>query len=111
MIKANETNQISLYFLCLKSVTSVIHKKILSSQCVNHNVAFTNINTLDKCLDCVGPVSSLKWLGYKCKGRILFSVAKCAKITYYRCIVCIYLLIISYLQNAQESGINLAIHG
>ncbi|KAG7237180.1 hypothetical protein INR49_032677, partial [Caranx melampygus] len=42
-------------------------------KCKNHRLAFTTVSTLDKCFQCVGPVSSLKWLGYKCKDSIVLS--------------------------------------
>ncbi|XP_053197835.1 uncharacterized protein LOC128381831 [Scomber japonicus] len=36
-------------------------------KCKNHHLVLTTVATLDKCIQCVGPVSSLKWLGYECK--------------------------------------------
>ncbi|XP_054863090.1 uncharacterized protein LOC118469983 [Amphiprion ocellaris] len=35
--------------------------------CVQHHLVCTTVSSLDKCLQCLGPVSSFKWLGYKCK--------------------------------------------
>ncbi|XP_035764028.1 LOW QUALITY PROTEIN: histone-lysine N-methyltransferase set-1-like [Neolamprologus brichardi] len=36
---------------------------------VQFGLVCTTISSLDKCIQCVGPVSSFKWLGYKCKGE------------------------------------------
>ncbi|XP_059184722.1 uncharacterized protein LOC131967990 [Centropristis striata] len=36
-------------------------------KCQNHRLVCATVSSLDKCLQCVGPVASLKWLGYKCK--------------------------------------------
>ncbi|XP_061573574.1 zinc finger protein 37-like [Cololabis saira] len=38
-----------------------------SERCQKHSLVCATVSPLDKCLQCVGPVSSLKWLGYKCR--------------------------------------------
>ncbi|XP_029949996.1 uncharacterized protein LOC115390320 isoform X2 [Salarias fasciatus] len=35
--------------------------------CLQHSLVCTTVSSLDKCLQCLGPVSSFKWLGYKCR--------------------------------------------
>ncbi|XP_071329095.1 uncharacterized protein [Trachinotus anak] len=38
-----------------------------NEKCQNYRLVCTTISSLDKCIHCVGPGSSFKWLGYKCK--------------------------------------------
>ncbi|XP_072566873.1 uncharacterized protein [Paramormyrops kingsleyae] len=37
------------------------------SQCKKHDLVSTTVSTLEKCGRCTGPVSSFKWLGFKCR--------------------------------------------
>ncbi|XP_048011356.1 serine-aspartate repeat-containing protein G-like [Megalobrama amblycephala] len=35
-------------------------------ECQKHSLVCATVSSLDKCVHCVGPVSSFKWLGYRC---------------------------------------------
>ncbi|XP_028985935.1 uncharacterized protein LOC114843500 [Betta splendens] len=43
------------------------HAGPTDQQCKRHQPVFTTMSSVEKCVRCVGPVSSLRWLGYKCK--------------------------------------------
>uniref|UniRef100_A0AAZ1X859 SET domain-containing protein n=1 Tax=Oreochromis aureus TaxID=47969 RepID=A0AAZ1X859_OREAU len=68
-----ETSQIEKTVSCLKPQPNCIPNNDLDlkhpepERCHSHRLVCTTISSLDKCIQCVGPVSSLKWLGYKCK--------------------------------------------
>ncbi|XP_063323635.2 uncharacterized protein LOC134621122 [Pelmatolapia mariae] len=68
-----ETSQIQKTVSCLKPQPNCIPNNDLDlkhpepERCHSHRLVCTTISSLDKCIQCVGPVSSLKWLGYKCK--------------------------------------------
>ncbi|XP_063343175.1 uncharacterized protein LOC134636870 [Pelmatolapia mariae] len=68
-----ETSQIQKLVSCLKPQPNCIPNNDLDlkhpepERCHSHRLVCTTISSLDKCIQCVGPVSSLKWLGYKCK--------------------------------------------
>ncbi|XP_063353720.1 histone-lysine N-methyltransferase EHMT2-like [Pelmatolapia mariae] len=70
-----ETSQIQKTVSCLKPQPNCIPNNDLDlkhpepERCHSHRLVCTTISSLDKCIQCVGPVSSLKWLGYKCKGE------------------------------------------
>ncbi|XP_062421876.1 uncharacterized protein LOC119228025 isoform X2 [Pungitius pungitius] len=36
-------------------------------KCLKHHLVSATISSLDKCVQCVGPVSSFKWVGYECR--------------------------------------------
>ncbi|XP_044035402.1 uncharacterized protein LOC122867972 [Siniperca chuatsi] len=38
-----------------------------SGKCKKHRLVCATVSSLDKCVQCVGPVSSFKWLGYECR--------------------------------------------
>ncbi|XP_028281560.1 uncharacterized protein LOC114448636 [Parambassis ranga] len=40
---------------------------VCNKKCQKHQLVCTTVSSLDKCIQCVGPGSSSKWLGYKCK--------------------------------------------
>ncbi|KAK7877383.1 hypothetical protein WMY93_031899, partial [Mugilogobius chulae] len=42
-----------------------LHNK---KNCQRHDLLFTSLSSFNKCSVCFGPVSSLRWIGYKCKG-------------------------------------------
>ncbi|XP_039886432.1 uncharacterized protein LOC120732717 isoform X2 [Simochromis diagramma] len=68
-----ETSQIQKTVSCLKPQPNSFPNNDLDlkhpepERFQNHRLVCTTISSLDKCIQCVGPVSSLKWLGYKCK--------------------------------------------
>ncbi|XP_039865678.1 uncharacterized protein LOC120720108 isoform X3 [Simochromis diagramma] len=68
-----ETSQIQKTVSCLKPQPNSFPNNDLDlkhpepERFHNHRLVCTTISSLDKCIQCVGPVSSLKWLGYKCK--------------------------------------------
>ncbi|XP_042071389.1 uncharacterized protein LOC102312611, partial [Haplochromis burtoni] len=64
-----ETSQIQKTVSCLKPQPNndLDLKHPEPERFHNHRLVCTTISSLDKCIQCVGPVSSLKWLGYKCK--------------------------------------------
>ncbi|XP_026030861.1 uncharacterized protein LOC113026373 isoform X2 [Astatotilapia calliptera] len=68
-----ETSQIQKTVSCLKPQPNSFPNNDLDlkhpepERCHNHRLVCTTISSLDKCIQCVGPVSSLKWLGFKCK--------------------------------------------
>ncbi|XP_047189259.1 uncharacterized protein LOC118313196 isoform X2 [Scophthalmus maximus] len=38
-----------------------------SEKCCKHRLVCTTVSSLDRCVQCVGPVSAFKWLGYRCR--------------------------------------------
>ncbi|XP_026161428.1 uncharacterized protein LOC113129581 [Mastacembelus armatus] len=50
------------------------------SECRKHQLVSATISSLDKCVQCVGPTISLKWLGYKC--------AVCSRVWHKSCFRC-----------------------
>ncbi|XP_076733341.1 uncharacterized protein LOC112431519 [Maylandia zebra] len=77
-----ETSQIQKTVSCLKPQPNSFPNNDLDlkhpepERCHNHRLVCTTISSLDKCIQCVGLVSSLKWLGYKCKDEIALSDAE-----------------------------------
>ncbi|XP_034542860.1 uncharacterized protein LOC117815322 isoform X2 [Notolabrus celidotus] len=49
---------------------------VSTEKCHKHRLLCTTISTFDKCVQCVGPVSSFKWLGYQCRDEIALSDAE-----------------------------------
>ncbi|XP_031170341.1 uncharacterized protein LOC116060748 [Sander lucioperca] len=45
-------------------------------ECQKHRLVCATVSSLDKCVNCVGPVSSFKWLGYRCTDEIALSDAE-----------------------------------
>ncbi|XP_035995629.1 inactive histone-lysine N-methyltransferase 2E-like [Fundulus heteroclitus] len=39
-----------------------------NAECQKHQLVCTTVSSLEKCTECFGPCSSMKWLGYQCKG-------------------------------------------
>ncbi|XP_029137390.2 uncharacterized protein [Labrus bergylta] len=50
--------------------------EVQSVKCQKHWLVSTTIPSMDKCVQCVGPVSSFKWLGYQCTDDIQLSDAE-----------------------------------
>ncbi|XP_078100325.1 uncharacterized protein LOC144513205 isoform X3 [Sander vitreus] len=46
------------------------------TKCQKHRLVCATVSSLDKCVNCVGPVSSFKWLGYRCTDEIALSDAE-----------------------------------
>ncbi|KAM6999960.1 uncharacterized protein LKV04_004924 [Tautogolabrus adspersus] len=53
-----------------------MNMEVQSVKCQKHRLVSTTTSSLDKCIQCVGPVSSLKWLGYQCTDEIQLSDAE-----------------------------------
>ncbi|KAG7275944.1 hypothetical protein CRUP_037235, partial [Coryphaenoides rupestris] len=46
-------------------------------RCQKHRLVCTNLSSLDKCVQCMGPITSFKWIGYQCTATpITYSRAK-----------------------------------
>uniref|UniRef100_A0AAV2J3B9 Uncharacterized protein n=1 Tax=Knipowitschia caucasica TaxID=637954 RepID=A0AAV2J3B9_KNICA len=39
-----------------------------AEQCPKHRLVCGDMSAFDKCIHCLGPFASLKWMGFKCKG-------------------------------------------
>ncbi|XP_070408956.1 uncharacterized protein [Nothobranchius furzeri] len=51
----------------LSEETTFLSSACNVEQCQKHYLVCATLSSLDKCAQCVGPVSSMKWLGYQCK--------------------------------------------
>ncbi|CAB1439705.1 unnamed protein product, partial [Pleuronectes platessa] len=61
-----ERGQIEMSASNLNQRSPVLDPLTRIAQCPKHHLVCATIGSLDKCVQCVGPVSS-KWLGYQCK--------------------------------------------
>ncbi|XP_029983235.1 uncharacterized protein LOC115414162 isoform X1 [Sphaeramia orbicularis] len=48
----------------------------VSTKCQNYRLVSATVSSVDKCVECLGLISSYKWLGYVCKDEIVFSDAE-----------------------------------
>ncbi|XP_029984762.1 uncharacterized protein LOC115415361 isoform X2 [Sphaeramia orbicularis] len=48
----------------------------VSTKCQNYRLVSAAVSSVDKCVECLGLISSYKWLGYVCKDEIVFSDAE-----------------------------------
>ncbi|CAJ1081816.1 uncharacterized protein LOC124850789 isoform X8 [Xyrichtys novacula] len=51
----------------LSEVTDLESTAAGAKECKKHQLVSANVSTLEKCIQCVGPVSSLRWTGYQCR--------------------------------------------
>ncbi|CAB1424613.1 unnamed protein product [Pleuronectes platessa] len=68
-----DDGQIEMTASNLNQTSPVLDHLTRIGQCLKHRLVCATIASLDKCVQCVGPVSSFKWLGYQCKAGTVSS--------------------------------------